>query len=257
MPLKNKILNFYHDLKAEGATLIGLTISGLENIEPKLGAGGDNSLFMTLPGGRYFSADGVQINLHSYPYRLQYVHDPDMCEEYFSKWRPAYRQFKDGFIGVEVGTFEGFLTDLVLKFKKPSKYYIVDPYAVYNDITGSLSGLKQDQWDVIYASVCQKYKDKPYVEVIRKTSAEAAKDFSDESLDFVYIDGDHKQQSVYNDICAWFPKVKKGGFIAGHDYWEHQVKAGVWQYLAERSTGDGITVTFYWEFNDWWFQKPC
>jgi hypothetical protein len=40
----------------------------------------------------------------------------------------------------------------------------------------------------------------------------------DEYLDFVYIDGDHKYEEVKRDIECWFPKVKKGGCIGGHDY---------------------------------------
>jgi predicted O-methyltransferase YrrM len=54
--------------------------------------------------------------------------------------------------------------------------------------------------------------------VIRKTSMEAVKDFEDESIDFVYIDGNHTQKYVLEDIEEWSKKVKKGGVISGHDY---------------------------------------
>lgn len=40
----------------------------------------------------------------------------------------------------------------------------------------------------------------------------------DESLDFVYIDGDHRADAVRDDISAWLPKVKLGCYIGGHDY---------------------------------------
>jgi hypothetical protein len=53
---------------------------------------------------------------------------------------------------------------------------------------------------------------------IRKYSGEAAKLFDDESLDFVYIDADHREEFVQQDILLWLPKVKKSGAIAGHDY---------------------------------------
>lgn len=53
---------------------------------------------------------------------------------------------------------------------------------------------------------------------IEKISKEAVKDFEDNSLDFVYIDGCHKYESVKNDILTWLPKVKSGMFLGGDDY---------------------------------------
>lgn len=47
---------------------------------------------------------------------------------------------------------------------------------------------------------------------------DAVKDFADESLDFVYIDGNHNLKYVVEDICEWSKKVKNGGIISGHDY---------------------------------------
>ena len=53
---------------------------------------------------------------------------------------------------------------------------------------------------------------------IRKPSLEAVHQYGDRSLDFVFIDAAHDYFNVKNDILAWYPKVKKGGFIGGHDY---------------------------------------
>ena len=53
---------------------------------------------------------------------------------------------------------------------------------------------------------------------IQMDSAEAANLFEDESLDYVYIDGDHSYEGAKKDLIAWYPKVKKGGFFGGHDY---------------------------------------
>ena len=54
--------------------------------------------------------------------------------------------------------------------------------------------------------------------MIRKESDFASTLFADESLDFVYIDADHREEFVRKDIELWFPKLKKGGVISGHDY---------------------------------------
>lgn len=53
---------------------------------------------------------------------------------------------------------------------------------------------------------------------LRMDSCEASKTFSDESCDVVYIDMEHTYDAVKKDIEHWLPKVKIGGYIAGHDY---------------------------------------
>jgi len=53
---------------------------------------------------------------------------------------------------------------------------------------------------------------------IKAYSWEASNNFKDLSVDFVFIDADHEYDSVVKDINAWLPKVKKGGIISGHDY---------------------------------------
>lgn len=52
----------------------------------------------------------------------------------------------------------------------------------------------------------------------KKTSMEAVNDFPPRSLDFVYIDADHRFPFVAEDIYYWYWRVKRGGIIAGHDY---------------------------------------
>ena len=37
-------------------------------------------------------------------------------------------------------------------------------------------------------------------------------------MDFVFIDASHEADMVYLDCEAWWPKVKVGGVLAGHDY---------------------------------------
>ena len=50
------------------------------------------------------------------------------------------------------------------------------------------------------------------------TSEQAALAMPDETLDFCYIDADHRYEAVKRDIEMWLPKVKHGGVICGHDY---------------------------------------
>lgn len=60
----------------------------------------------------------------------------------------------------------------------------------------------------------------PYPVIQKKKLAGtiATRLFQDESLDFVYIDGNHKYSVVKDDIDYWLPKIKPDGLICGHDY---------------------------------------
>lgn len=72
--------------------------------------------------------------------------------------------------------------------------------------------------------------------ILKTTSRLAALDFRDCSLDFVYIDGNHRRPHVDEDLRLWWPKVKPGGIFAGHDLtgvWEGEVKPAVTEW-AER-----------------------
>ena len=72
-------------------------------------------------------------------------------------------------------------------------------------------------------------------ELILGHSDECAKMFDDETFHLVFIDADHSEDAVLNDLRAWIPKVKRGGLITGHDYGSQKhtdVKAAVDSYFA-------------------------
>lgn len=63
---------------------------------------------------------------------------------------------------------------------------------------------------------------------IRSLSENAVNQFDNDSCDVVFIDMTHTYEHVKKDIEIWFPKVKKYGYIAGHDYqrdWPDVVRA--------------------------------
>lgn len=88
------------------------------------------------------------------------------------------------------------------------------------------------------------------VEFINKTSVEASKHFEDNSLDFAYLDGDHSYQGIKDDLEFWYPKVKIGGVICGHDFGKYE---GI-----ERATEEFFKLKGmkrYVEFVDFWGVK--
>ena len=70
---------------------------------------------------------------------------------------------------------------------------------------------------------------------MRMTTTQAASNFADGSVDFVFIDADHSYEAVKQDIQTWLPKVRHGGVLAGHDYgWAGTVQRAVHETLGEK-----------------------
>jgi hypothetical protein len=74
----------------------------------------------------------------------------------------------------------------------------------------------------------------PHVQAIRGQSADAATLFPDGYFDMVYLDADHSYESVKADLKAWLPRVRPGGWIAGHDYTDSWNCGGVIRAVNER-----------------------
>jgi methyltransferase family protein len=64
-------------------------------------------------------------------------------------------------------------------------------------------------------------------EIWRTTSVEAAARVQRASADFVYIDALHDYDSALEDVTHWYPKIRPGGIIAGHDYVDGEFPDGV------------------------------
>lgn len=91
--------------------------------------------------------------------------------------------------------------------------------------------------DTAYETFKQNMKPaEGYYRPIKLPSVAAANMYSNNSLDFVFIDAAHEYESIKADIEAWYPKVKIGGYIGGHDYVPG--KYGVYLAVDERFDKD-------------------
>jgi len=116
---------------------------------------------------------------------------------------------------VEIGVFQGKFSRYLLLHTNDTHLSCVDPWAEgYMHKSGN-----QIPGENVYQFACRRLKGfGDRVDMLRMPSLEGAKTFEDSSLDFVFIDGDHSYQAVIDDILAWWPKVRPGGVLAGHDY---------------------------------------
>jgi len=121
--------------------------------------------------------------------------------------------------GVEVGVSWG--ENIVDYCEAGLEIYGIDPWQdtrdnTYRKIVSIAGGRTIDEVYEIAKSRTEKY---PNCHLIKKLSVDALDDFPDRSLDFVYIDGNHGFGYVAMDLAQWCRKVRKGGIIAGHDYY--------------------------------------
>jgi len=128
--------------------------------------------------------------------------------------------------GAEIGVCRGWYS-MILCDRIPGLHlYCIDPWKSYPDYTENHHDQKgMDE----YCSATKHRMRKRNCTIIRKTSMEAVKDFEDGSLDFVFIDGNHSFEYVTEDIAAWSKKVRVGGIVSGHDYFNSaELKKGLW-----------------------------
>lgn len=130
----------------------------------------------------------------------------------------------DGGTFVEIGSWQGqsavTICQRLQDMGKKAKVHCVDTFEgeknqpAHIEIVQSLGGST-------FGKFCENITAAGVADMISPVtgdSADSAALFEDGSLDGVFIDAAHDYDSVVRDVAAWFPKVKPGGIIAGHDY---------------------------------------
>ena len=154
-------------------------------------------------------------------------------------------------VGCEIGVAYGFQSIFFLENSNIEKLYSIDPYQHFPDYDDFMN-FSQPYFDVLYHRVNLRlsvFKEKSCL--LRMTSTEAAKQFNSNSLDFIYIDGDHSYKAVTADLEAWFDKIRSGGLVSGDDYVVFPTTA--------RAVNDFVhnqKIELYTTGNKWWFIKP-
>jgi predicted O-methyltransferase YrrM len=115
---------------------------------------------------------------------------------------------KDGYHFVEIGAWHGcsssYMAVEIINSGKKIQFDIVDCFddELCDDFTKNMKRVEN------------------HYKLIRGYSKDVSEQYKNSSLDFVFIDGNHDYETVMDDIKSWFPKIKKGGMIGGHDFEE-------------------------------------
>ncbi|HRH68806.1 MAG TPA: class I SAM-dependent methyltransferase [Flavobacteriales bacterium] len=159
--------------------------------------------------------------------------------------------------GVEVGVLFGEYSEAILA-SWPGVLHLVDPWEnqpvkVYRDGCNAVD--MEEALEDTRARVAQ-YGDR--AKIHRTYSSCAVDEFADGQLDFVYIDANHRYEAVMADIRAWWPKVKAGGILGGHDYYDLSSKfleCGVRKAVREFARAEGLKVETTPDCTSWWITK--
>jgi hypothetical protein len=124
---------------------------------------------------------------------------------------------KEGFsVGIELGVQHGHYSRVILsKWPSCTKYHLVDLWA-HQDNYKDYANVDQATQDRIYESAMTnlaEFEDK--IHVCRNYTTSCVTQYDDEYFDFVYVDARHDFKGVWDDLVAYWPKLKKGGIMAG------------------------------------------
>jgi len=171
------------------------------------------------------------------------------------RWSVLYDLIQDnGFTNfVELGVAEGKTSRFILDHIDDLEITCIDPYIQYKGYRGSHHGS--------YGKLLKKYEcakkilfSDDRVTFLKMTSEEAVKTVRAKSKDLVFIDANHYYEWVKKDIDLWWPIVREGGILAGHDY----IKTNKWGVI---EAVDQFVKKYKLKLNldsdrVWWIRKP-
>lgn len=179
----------------------------------------------------------------------------------FDKWRDigALVNDLDFKVGLELGVYKGALTQTIASRAPNMKLYGVDAWTGYD---GYIDYPSDHLETVAYTQAKERASRYPNVELVKGWSKDVAPNFADGSLDFIYIDANHTYPCIKEDLSLWVSKVKTGGIVMGHDYFDTSksrrlsaLNFGVVQAVNEWVADHNINHLF--RSNDrypsWWF----
>lgn len=122
---------------------------------------------------------------------------------------------------VEIGVARGAFSKYILENTHLSKLLLIDPYKNF-DNTEYVDGMNYYNMEEELRA-CKENLEKfnNRIEFIRETSDNAVKKIPDNSIDVVYIDGNHAYEYALNDMRNYWPKIRNGGIMFGDDVYEY------------------------------------
>jgi hypothetical protein len=126
-----------------------------------------------------------------------------------------------GGVGVEIGVYRGGFSRWLVDHLVPKHLTLVDPWRPFDFHGDGVYDTSLARMDRRYRNVCCRFRAERQagqIRILRLTALEAAHHVDNESLDWVYVDGDHREEAVRADIAHYWPKLRASGFMVFDDY---------------------------------------
>lgn len=148
--------------------------------------------------------------------------------------------FPKGAVGAEIGVAQGDYSAAMLESTQPSELHLIDPWTHSEPGSDLLEGRdllveidrarsrgeemtappENVEGDKQFARIVARFEGDQRVRLHRQFSYKAAASFEDAYFDFVYLDGNHHYEFVLRDLQDFAARLKPGGLLFGHDFFE-------------------------------------
>jgi len=157
----------------------------------------------------------------------------------------AVENAQNGDIFVEVGSYLGgsaaFIGQKAVALNKKITLFCIDNWKCDNISAAEKARLGHANYYAAFLENVRRVGAAHLITPLRLDSMVASQKFEDNSIAFLFLDGDHSIPYIEQELEAWLPKVKAGGMIAGHDYSDVTVGKNAREFFGNKikSTSDG------------------
>jgi hypothetical protein len=119
---------------------------------------------------------------------------------------------------IEIGVESGKNAFCMLNYLDIKELILIDPFIEYGDMLGDgvLAAKDGIRCKDEAFKLLEPYESK--ITWILDLSENVASQIKDNSIDVCYVDGNHRFEYVKKDLELYWPKIKVGGYLSGHDY---------------------------------------
>jgi hypothetical protein len=121
--------------------------------------------------------------------------------------------------GIELGVQVGYYSHAILShWSRCKEYHLVDLWAPQENYK-DYANVDQERQDQNYEATLTRLDEwKGKLHVCRNFTSTCVQRYKDEYFDFIYVDARHDFKGVLEDLINYWPKLRVGGILAGHDY---------------------------------------